>query len=68
MLPSAPFGADFLSIQFTTGDSQMKYVVQLYVAGKVFNEEVQASNPQDARETALARNPKAKIVGVNVKF
>jgi hypothetical protein len=46
----------------------MKYVVQLYVAGKVFNEEVQASNPKDARETALARNPKAKIVGVNVKF
>ncbi len=46
----------------------MKYVVQLYVAGKVFNEEVQASNSQDARETALARNPKAKIVGVNVKF
>lgn len=46
----------------------MKYVVQLYVAGKVFNEEVQAANPQDARETALARNPKAKIVGVNVKF
>lgn len=50
------------------GDFQMKYVVQLYVAGKVFNEEVQASNPRDARETALARNPKAKIVGVNVKF
>ena len=46
----------------------MKYVVQLYVAGKVFNEEVQASNQQDARETALARNPRAKVVGVNVKF
>jgi hypothetical protein len=46
----------------------MTYVVQLYVGGKVFNEEVQAVNPKDARETALARNPKAKIVGVNVKF
>jgi hypothetical protein len=46
----------------------MKYVVQLYVAGKIFNEEVQASNPQDARETALARNPKAKVVSVTVKF
>lgn len=46
----------------------MKYVVQLYVGGKVFNEEVQAVNPQDARETALARNPKARVVGVNVKF
>ena len=46
----------------------MKYVVQLYVAGKVFNEEVQTTNPKDARETALARNQKAKVVGVNVSF
>ncbi len=46
----------------------MKYIVELYVAGKVFKEEVYASNPQDARETALARNPKAKVVGVNVSF
>jgi hypothetical protein len=46
----------------------MKYVVQLYVAGKVFNEEVQAANFNDARETALARNPKAKVIGVNAKF
>jgi hypothetical protein len=29
---------------------------------------VQASNPQDARATAIARNPSAKVVGVNVKF
>ena len=46
----------------------MKYVVELYVAGKVFKEEVQASNYQDARQTALARNPTAKVVGVNAKF
>jgi hypothetical protein len=46
----------------------MKFVVQLYVGGKVFNEEVQATSPKDARETALARNPKAKVVGVNAKF
>lgn len=46
----------------------MKYVVQLYVGGKVFNEEVQAVNPQDARQTALARNPNAKVVGVNASF
>lgn len=46
----------------------MKYVVELYVGGKVFKEEVQATNPQDARETALARNPKVKVVGVNVSF
>ena len=46
----------------------MTYVVKLYVGGKVFEEEVQAVNQRDARETALARNPKAKVVGVNVKF
>lgn len=46
----------------------MKYVVELYVGGKVFKEEVQAVNPKDARETALARNPTAKVVGVNVSF
>ena len=46
----------------------MKYVVELYVGGKVFKEEVMATNSKDARETALARNPKAKVVGVNVKF
>ena len=46
----------------------MTYVVKLYVGGKVFEEEVQATSPKDARETALARNPKAKVVGVNVIF
>lgn len=46
----------------------MTYLVRLYVGGKTWDEEVIATNPQDARETALARNPKAKIVGVNVKF
>jgi hypothetical protein len=46
----------------------MTFVVKLYVGGKVFEEEVQAVNPQDARETALARNPKAKVIGVNVRF
>ena len=46
----------------------MKYEVKLYVGGKVFNEEVYATNPKDARETALARNPKAKVVSVNVSF
>jgi len=46
----------------------MKYEVKLYVAGKVFTEEVQAANYSDAKETALARNPKAKVIGVNAKF
>ena len=46
----------------------MRCAVQLYVAGKVFTEEVEAVNYQDARETALARNPKAKVISVNAKF
>ena len=43
----------------------MKWEVKLYVGGKVFTEEVQAVNNQDAKETATARNPKAKVIGVN---
>tara|TARA_B100001142_G_scaffold319168_1_gene362306 strand:+ start:2001 stop:2144 length:144 start_codon:yes stop_codon:yes gene_type:complete len=46
----------------------MTFLVKLYVAGTVFEEEVIAANPQDARRTALARNPSAKVMGVNVKF
>jgi hypothetical protein len=46
----------------------MKYIVELYIGGRVFKEEVYANNPKGARETALARNPTAKVVGVNVSF
>jgi len=46
----------------------MKYIVDLYVGGKVFKEEVQATSPKAARETAQVRNPTAKIIGVNVSF
>ena len=46
----------------------MKWDVKLYVGGKVFNEQVNAINMQDARETALARNPKAKVISVNATF
>ena len=46
----------------------MKCEVKLYVAGKVFTETVEARNYQDARETALARNPHAKVIGVNAVF
>ena len=42
----------------------MKWEVKLYVAGIVFTEEVHARDYSDARETALARNPKAKVIGV----
>ncbi len=46
----------------------MKCEVKLYVAGKVFSEFVEARNYQEARETALARNPHATVMGVNAKF
>jgi hypothetical protein len=46
----------------------MKVEVKLYVGGKVFTETVEAANYQDARVTALARNPKAKVIGVNAVF
>ena len=48
--------------------TKMKYIVDLYVGGKVFKEEVQANNQQDARYTAQQRNPTAKVIGVNVSF
>jgi hypothetical protein len=46
----------------------MKCEVKLYIAGKVFTETVEARNYQDAKETALARNPTAKVIGVNAVF
>jgi hypothetical protein len=46
----------------------MRCRVQLYVAGKVFHEEVEARNYQEAREVALARNPNAKVMGVTAVF
>ena len=49
-------------------ESPMRCEVKLYVAGRVFTEEVEAANYDDARETALARNPKATVVSVNAKF
>lgn len=46
----------------------MKYIVDLYVGGKVFKEEVQATNPKQAREIAQNLNKYAKVIGVNVSF
>jgi len=46
----------------------MKWEVKLYVGGTIFEEIVIARNMSDARETALARNPKARVISVNVKF
>ena len=43
----------------------MIWDVQLYVGGKVFIESVHAVNRDDALDTAKARNPKARVIGVN---
>ena len=45
----------------------MKCEVTLYKAGTIFKEEVIAKDSQDARQVALARNPNARVVGVNAK-
>ena len=46
----------------------MRCKVQLYVAGKVFDEIVEARDYQDAKQTALARNPTAKVLGVTAIY
>jgi hypothetical protein len=49
-------------------DIIMRCKVQLYVAGKVFYEEMEARDYKEAREVALARNPNAKVMGVTAVF
>ena len=46
----------------------MKCEVKLFVAGKVFTEDVHARDYNEARQVALARNPNARVIGVNAKF
>ena len=46
----------------------MKCKVQLYVAGKVFDEIVNARDYQEAKAVALARNPNAQVIGVTAVF
>ena len=46
----------------------MKHKVQLFVAGKVFDEFVYARDYADAKKTALARNPTATVIGVTAVF
>jgi len=45
----------------------MKWKVELY-DGQFFTETVRARTPNDAKETALSRNPNATVVSVNVSF
>ena len=44
----------------------MKWDVKLFVAGSMFTEQVHATSMQDARQTALARNPTATVVSVTI--
>ena len=53
---------------YTLEATVMKWNVKLYVGGQVFTESVNAINYQDAKETALARNPKARFIGANASF
>jgi hypothetical protein len=46
----------------------MRCKVQLYVAGKVFDEIVEARDYDDAKRTAVARNPSAKVLNVTAVF
>jgi hypothetical protein len=46
----------------------MRCQVKLYVAGKVFYEEMEARDYQDAKRTAIARNPTATVLGVTAVF
>ena len=46
----------------------MKVKVTLFVAGKVFDEIVYSANYDDAKKTALSRNPTATIVSVTATF
>ena len=46
----------------------MRCEVQLYVAGKVFTEQVYAVDYEEARRVALARNPNATVVSVTAVF
>ena len=45
----------------------MNWEVQLYVSGKVFYEYVIARDYQDAKLTALSRNPTARVISITAK-
>ncbi len=46
----------------------MKVEVTLYQAGKTFKDTVVVSKFEDAKKTALARNPTAKVIAQNPVF
>jgi len=46
----------------------MRIKVTLWVGGKTFDEVVTVASYEDAKKTALARNPTAKVVAINAVF
>ena len=46
----------------------MKVKVTIFISGKVFDEYCWVRNYEDARTTALARHPTARIVGITAVF
>ena len=46
----------------------MRIDVELYVAGQTFTETVNATDYQQAKQVALARNPGATVVSINRDF
>ena len=46
----------------------MRCKVQLFKAGKVFDEIVIATDYEDAKQVALARNPGATVISVTAVF
>ena len=48
--------------------SDMRVKVTLYIAGKLLDEVVEVANYEDAKKTALARNPTARVVSMTAVF
>lgn len=46
----------------------MRCRVQLIVSGKVFYEQMEVRDYDDARRTALARNPTARVLHITAVF
>ena len=46
----------------------MKVKVTFYVGGRTFDDIVVVSNLKEAKETALARNPRARVIALNPIF
>ena len=46
----------------------MRWKVELYIGGTVFEEIVVARNQNDAKDTALARNPTARVISCTAVF